>query len=61
MEFIVAALQLAPAIVSAGEDIGQFVTWAISVYNSPSGPTDADWDSLNGKEATLRAQLDGQN
>ena len=60
MEFIIAALQLAPTIVSAGEDIEQFVVWAISVYNSPAGPTDADWDSLKSKEATLRTQLGGQ-
>ena len=60
MEFIVAALQLVPTIVSAGQDIEQFVSWAISVYNTPNGPTDADWDTLNNREATLRTKLEGQ-
>ncbi len=57
MDFIIAALQLAPVIVEAGEDIGQFVEWAIGIYDSPTGPADADWDALNAKEASLRAKL----
>jgi hypothetical protein len=59
MDFIMAALQLTPVIVSAGEDIEQFVSWAIAVYASPDGPTDDDWNTLNSKEATLRTQLNG--
>jgi hypothetical protein len=57
MDFIVAALQLTPAIVAAGEDIAQFVTWSIGVYDQDGGPTDADWDELQAKEAALRAKL----
>ena len=59
MPFLLAALQLTPAIVSAGEDIAQFVEWTIGVYNSPTGPADADWDTLHAKEAALRAALVG--
>ena len=59
MPFLLAALQLTPAIVSAGEDIAQFVEWAISVYNSPIGPADADWDTLHAKETALRSKLVG--
>ena len=59
MPFLLAAIQLTPAIVSAGEDIAQFVEWAIGVYNSPTGPADADWDALHAKEAALRAKLAG--
>ena len=59
MPFLLAALQLTPAIVSAGEDIVQFVQWAIGVYNSPTGPTDTDWDTLHAKEAALRSKLVG--
>jgi len=57
MPFLLAALQLTPAIVAAGEDIAQFVEWAVTVYNSPTGPTEADWNALHAKEAALRAQL----
>jgi hypothetical protein len=57
MPFIISALQLTPAIVAAGEDIVQFVDWAISVWNAPNGPESADWDLLHQKEAALRAQL----
>ena len=59
MPFLLAALQLTPAIVAAGEDIAQFVEWAIGVYNSANGPTDADWITLHAKEASLRARLTG--
>ena len=59
MPFLLAALQLTPAIVSTGEDIAQFVEWAITVYNSPTGPADADWDTLHAKETALRAKLAG--
>jgi len=57
MDFIVAALQLAPVVVTAGEDITQFVAWAIGIYDSESGPTDSDWDALHAREAALRAKL----
>lgn len=57
MPFIISALQLTPAIVAAGEDIVQFVDWALSVWNAPNGPQQTDWDLLNQKEAELRAQL----
>jgi hypothetical protein len=57
MPFIISALQLTPAIVAAGEDIAQFVDWALSVWNSPEGPQPSDWDQLHQKETTLRAQL----
>ena len=59
MPFLLAALQLTPAIVSAGEDIAQFVEWAIGVYNSPNGPANADWDTLHAKETALRGKLVG--
>ena len=59
MPFLLAALQLTPAIVSAGEDIAQFVEWVITVYNSPTGPADADWDNLHAKEIALRSKLVG--
>ena len=49
MPFILSALQLTPAIVAAGEDIAQFVEWALSVWNSTNGPQQADWDLLNQK------------
>jgi hypothetical protein len=38
---------------SAGKDIA----WAIAIYDSESGPTDADWDALHAREAALRAKL----
>ena len=57
MPFIVSALQLTPSLVMAGEDIAQFVDWAIAVWSSPAGPQPADWDTLHQKEAALRAQL----
>ncbi len=57
MTFLAAALQLTPVVVQAGEDIAQFVEWALSVYNSANGPTDADWDQLHAKEAGMRAKL----
>ena len=57
MPFLLAALQLTPAIVAAGEDIVQFVEWAVTIYNSPTGPVDADWDTLHAREASLRAKL----
>ena len=57
MSFIVSALQLTPSLVAAGEDIAQFVDWAIAVYTNPNGPQQADWDALTAKEATLRAAL----
>ena len=57
MDFIVSALQLTPVIVAAGEDIAQFVTWSIGVYDQDGGPTDGDWDELQAKEAGLRAKL----
>lgn len=56
MEFILLALRLAPTIVSAGEDIAEFVEWAIAVRDA-GGPTDADWGRLHAKEAQLRAAL----
>jgi hypothetical protein len=59
MPFILAALQLTPLVVQAGEDIAAFVQWALAVYNSPSGPTDADWDALQAKEDALRTKLLG--
>ena len=43
--------------MQAGEDIAQFVQWALSVYNSPNGPSDADWAALHAKEAAMRAAL----
>ena len=57
MPFLLAALQLTPAIVAAGEDSAQFVEWAITISNSPTGPVDGDWDTLHAKEASLRAKL----
>ena len=57
MPFIIAALQLTPALVAAGEDIAQFVDWAIGIWNAPNGPQQADWDALHAKEETLRASL----
>jgi len=57
MPFIIAALQLTPAIVSAGEDIAQFVNWAITAWKNPAGPQQADWDAPHEKEALLRAKL----
>ncbi len=59
MPFLLAAFQLTPAIVSAGEDIVQFVEWAINVYTRPTGPADADWDTLHAKETALRSKLAG--
>ena len=56
---LVAALQLVPLIVQAGEDIDAFVTWAIKVYNQPGGPAAADWDALEEKESAIRAVLVG--
>lgn len=57
MPFIITALQLTPAIVAAGEDIAQFVDWALTVWNNPGGPQQADWDTLHSKETSLRAKL----
>ncbi|MDA8230129.1 MAG: hypothetical protein M0006_02200 [Magnetospirillum sp.] len=57
--FLLAALQLTPLVVQAGEDIAAFVEWAIKVYNSPTGPADADWDTLAAKETEIRATLLG--
>jgi hypothetical protein len=57
MPFIITALQLTPAIVAAGEDIVQFVDWALKVWNTPGGPQQADWEALHAKEAALRASL----
>jgi hypothetical protein len=61
MEFALAALQLAPLVVQTGEDIVEFVTWAVGVANEPDGPTDADWDALAQKEAAYRAQIAAQS
>jgi len=55
--FLPVALHLTPAIAAAGEDITQFVEWAIVVYNSLGCPTEPDWNTLYAKEASLRAQL----
>jgi hypothetical protein len=57
MDFVVAALLLAPTVVAAGEDIAEFVAWAISIYDSETGPTDADWDALYAREKVLIAKL----
>ncbi len=57
MDFIVSALQLTPVVVAAGEDIAQFVSWSIGVFDQDGGPTDADWDELQAKEAELRSKL----
>jgi len=59
MDFIVAALELVPAVVEAGEDIAQFVVWALSVHQSTDGPSDADWTELNRRETDLRTTLAG--
>ena len=57
MPFIIAALKLTPSLVAAGEDIAQFVDWAITVWSCPTGPQPTDWEILHNKEASLRAQL----
>ncbi|HUC63445.1 MAG TPA: hypothetical protein VMF53_15975 [Alphaproteobacteria bacterium] len=61
MDFAVAALQLVPLVVQTGEDIVQFVAWAVGVANNPDGPTDDDWNTLEQKEAAYRAQIAAQN
>ncbi|MDA8232850.1 MAG: hypothetical protein M0006_16080 [Magnetospirillum sp.] len=60
MTFLAAALQLTPTVVAAGDDIAAFVAWALAVHNSGTDPTAADWETLNAKEATLRATLDSR-
>ncbi len=57
MAFLTAALQLTPLVVQCGMDIAQFVTWALAVNASPTGPTDTDWSTLQSKEDAIRAHL----
>lgn len=57
MDFIVAALQLTPVVVAAGEDIAEFVSWSVGAFDRDGGPTDSDWDDLQAREAGLRAKL----
>lgn len=54
--FITAALQLAPLLIQAGEDIAPF---AEQIYNAVKGndPTDADFAMLAAKEAALLAVI----
>lgn len=55
IDFLQAALQLAPLLIKAGEDIAVFAQW---VFNTISRePTEADWAALKAKEKELEDVL----
>lgn len=56
-QYLRLALQLAPMVVSLGEDIAQYVEDALAASKKDSGPTQEDWDKLHADEARMRAQL----
>jgi len=57
IDYLTAALKLAPNVISLGQDIVGFVENAISVSQSATGPTDADWAALDALEKPLRDEL----
>ena len=46
MPFIIKALMVSQALLAAGQDIREFVDWAITVWNKPGGPGPEDWERL---------------
>lgn len=57
VSFLTIAMQLAPLIISTGEEIVPFVTGVWNTLTQPGGPTQADFDALAAQEATIRAQI----
>lgn len=57
MEFLLAALQLTPLIVHAGESLETFVEGITTTANKDGGPTQADFDALTAQEDALRAKI----
>ncbi len=58
LEYLVAVLNLAPQVISAGQDVAALASQALPVLQSSTGPSDADIAALAALEAKLRADLD---
>lgn len=56
MEYLLAAIKLAPLIVQAGMDITAYVEEITAVNHTD--PTQADWDNLKAREDAARAIID---
>ena len=55
--FVAAALQLAPLIISLGQDIAPLAQMVVDAIKGGGVPTDAQWNAMHELEASLRAQL----
>ncbi len=53
MDFLVAALQLTPALAASGADLTAFVEWSVACFDRDGGATDADWDRLLARAVEL--------
>lgn len=55
--FVQAAMQLAPLLEKAGEDIAPLAQMVVDAVSSGTDPTDAQWQALHDREDALRTQL----
>lgn len=55
--FVAAALQLAPLVISLGQDIVPLAQMVVDAIKGGGVPTDAQWQAMHDLETRLRAQL----
>lgn len=58
VSYLTDALNLAPLLIQAGEDMFTFAGKIYAVIKSGDDPSDEDWAELEAKEQELRAVLD---
>jgi hypothetical protein len=57
LDYLQAALKLAPAIIQTGSDIAAFASQVYTVVTKDTDPTEAEWKALTDKEDEMRAIL----
>lgn len=55
--FVAAALQLAPLIISLGQDVAPLAQLVVDAIKGGGVPTDAQWTAMHELETKLRAEL----
>lgn len=57
LAYLTAALQLAPILIQAGQDIGPLAAKIYAMFQAGTDPTDADWAELHALEAQQTAAI----
>lgn len=57
MEYVLAALKLAPSLIQAGVELTTLAQQVYNVVSSGNDPTQADWDALDAMGKALSDDL----